>query len=84
MRLQLKRLLAIDMLSLILFALALPGIPTFLPRITEIIVLTLFAAVTILLTVCFMRRRMIGMVAIKIAMLFSAYFINAAFYLYDI
>lgn len=80
MQLQLKRLFAIDTFSLLLFAMVIIGILGHLPTVTNIIIQSLFVGITLLLTVSFMRRRNIGMVFLKLTMLFILYFLNAVVY----
>lgn len=80
MQLQLKRLFAIDTFSLILFAISILGILGHLPNVTNIIIQSLYVGLTILLIINFMRRRAIGMIVLKLAMLFILYFLNATSY----
>lgn len=81
MQIQLKRLFAIDTFSLLLFTMTILGILGHLPTVTNIIVQSLFVGITLLLTVSFMRRRLIGMVILKLAMLFILYFLDALVYI---
>ena len=81
MQLQLKRLFAIDTFSLLLFAMVLLGILGQLPSITGIIIQSIYVGVTLLLIVSFLRRRLIGMVFLKIAMLLILYFLDTIVYI---
>ncbi|MDE6379738.1 MAG: hypothetical protein K2L11_04630 [Muribaculaceae bacterium] len=81
MQLQLKRLFAIDTFSLLLFAMVILGILGQLPSITGIIIQSIYVGVTLLLTVSFLRRRLIGMVILKIAMLLILYFLDTIVYI---
>ena len=81
MQLQLKRLFAIDTFSLILFAMSILGILYRFPTATSVSIQSLFVGLTLLLTVNFMRRKAIGMVVLKLSMLFALYSINAMAYL---
>ena len=81
MQLQLKRLFAIDTFSLLLFAMVILGILGQLPSITVIIIQSIYVGVTLLLTVSFLRRRLIGMVILKIAMLLILYFLDTIVYI---
>ncbi|MDE6740732.1 MAG: hypothetical protein K2J58_00190 [Muribaculaceae bacterium] len=82
MQLQLKRLFAIDTFSLLLFAMSILGILGHLPAVTNIIIQSIYVGITLLLTVSFIRRRAIGMVILKLAMLFILYFLNATVYVH--
>ncbi|MDE5814057.1 MAG: hypothetical protein K2H72_07210 [Muribaculaceae bacterium] len=81
MQLQLKRLFAIDTFSLLLFAMVILGILDHLPSITSIIIQSFYVGITLLLTVNFIRRRLIGMVVLKIAMLLILYFLDTIVYI---
>lgn len=81
MHIQLKGLFAIDTFSLILFAMSILGILYRIPTPSAIIIQSLFVGLTLLLTVNFMRRRVVGMVVLKFAMLFALYSVNAMAYL---
>ena len=81
MQLQLKRLFAIDTFSLILFAMSILGILYRFPAAASVSIQSLFVGLTLLLTVNFMRRKAIGMVVLKLSMLFALYSINAMAYL---
>lgn len=81
MQLQLKRLFAIDTFSLLLFAMVILGILDHLPSITSIIIQTIYVGITLFLTVSFIRRRLIGMVILKLAMLLILYFLDTIVYI---
>ena len=49
------------------------GVVDCLPSITNIIIQSLFIGITLLLAVHFLRRRLIGMALLKIAMLLILY-----------
>ena len=81
MQLQLKRLFAIDTFSLLLFAMVILGILDQLPSITSIIIQSIYVGITLLLTLNFIRRRLFGMVILKIAMLLILYFLDTIVYI---
>lgn len=81
MQIQLKRLFAIDTFSLLLFAMVILGILDHLPSVTSIILQSIYVGVTVLLTVSFLRRRLIGLVILKIAMLLILYFLDTVVYI---
>lgn len=81
MQIQLKRLFAIDTLSLLLFALTVMGALGHLPPVTNVIVRSLYVGITLLLTVSFMRLRLIGMAILKIAILLILYFLDTLIYI---
>ena len=81
MQLQLKRLFAIDTFSLLLFAMVILGILDQLPSITSIITQSIYVGITLLLTLNFIRRRLFGMVILKIAMLLILYFLDTIVYI---
>ena len=49
------------------------GVVDHLPSITNIMIQSLYAGITLLLTVHFLRRRLIGMAVLKISMLLILY-----------
>lgn len=81
MQLQLKRLFAIDTFLLILFSMAILAIIGHLPTVSNVIIQTLYIGTTLLLTLNFMRRRLIGMVILKLAMLLILCFLNTTVYI---
>lgn len=57
------------------------GILDHLPSVTSIILQSIYVGVTVLLTVSFLRRRLIGLVILKIAMLLILYFLDTVVYI---
>ena len=57
------------------------GILDHLPSITSIIIQTIYVGITLFLTVSFIRRRLIGMVILKLAMLLILYFLDTIVYI---
>ncbi len=72
-----KTLFVLDSFLLCLFAIVLLGVADHLPTLFDVLIQSLFVALTLILTFCFIKRRLIGMVILKLSMLFVLYLFAA-------